>query len=424
VSSIDPTSGWALVAREVLPPALAGVWFRALPFVACALLMPRVPLLAKTSVALGTAVGTVIFVALDPRLMATVVDAAWAWSYMLLAAVVVHMWGHGRSWLRFTPLGLATACFTLFSLLPSLLIRNSVTLSMLALGFEVAFAAYSYVTEHQTGRGSTLGQSLMFLLVNPCLVYPSHGRQIGDPRMSRVAVQRLALGLAGQACAPLLSGWTSLHFGLGLAVTGSELGGLALVISAGVMLLHMTALYIGHSSLASLQIGAMRCLGWEIPERYHYPFLATGPDDFWRRWNRYHGWWLLRYVYLPLATRYQRRLPRRFWLVGKWGALMATFAACGLAHDAAGYALRLALPLGALFGFVIYGLMLGVWIGLTSWLSKYREAWVRLSPATGVLGRAVSWTAWLGMLLIFGQVALPALAGLGLVEPLRSWVSP
>jgi D-alanyl-lipoteichoic acid acyltransferase DltB (MBOAT superfamily) len=156
----------------------------------------------------------------------------------------------------------------------------------------------------------------------------------------------------------------------------------------------------------------MGCLGRRLPERYHFPFLARDPLDLWRRWNTYLGLWLQRYVFYPLAMRWQRgwrRAPRD---AGKAAAVMVTFAAAGLVHELAGYARSFTLPLGAVLGFLLCG------VGLVLWLVVERLAGsiavLRPLRALMPLWRLVSAALTSTLLLLFGWVALPALAGFGL----------
>src|SRR6185312_16596428 len=69
----------------------------------------------------------------------------------------------------------------------------------------------------------------------------------------------------------------------------------------------LLGLYAAHSGLAHLQIGLCRTLGYRAPERYRYPFLATGPADFWERWNTYMMGFVRSYVFVPVHRALKRR---------------------------------------------------------------------------------------------------------------------
>jgi D-alanyl-lipoteichoic acid acyltransferase DltB (MBOAT superfamily) len=128
--------------------------------------------------------------------------------------------------------------------------------------------------------------------------------------------------------------------------------------------------YLGHSGLASVQIGLMHLCGWRVPERYNRPFLATSPADFWRRWNVYVTNWARRYVFRPLA----------FWLGGRRVglsqrkaivvAVVLTFGIVGalhvLSHQAAAFAGETGqiAPSQVMLAFLGFGLLFVIWEGV------------------------------------------------------------
>jgi len=116
--------------------------------------------------------------------------------------------------------------------------------------------------------------------------------------------------------------------------------------------------YAAHSGLASIHIGLMRQAGWTVPERYQYPFLATSPMDFWRRWNTYIRAWLEAYVFLPLARRAARATPRRSAQVI---AAFVTLLVSGLIHDALVFAGRQTVTYHMSELFLAAGALLVVW---------------------------------------------------------------
>jgi hypothetical protein len=256
-------------------------------------------------------------------------------------------------------------------------------------------------------------------LVNPVLVYPDRGHDLGAAEWSPRAGGRVVLGVVGAFLSPLL-GVAAAVAGSGLVQHGATFRPWAASFAALVPLtLNLWSQYVAHSSLAHVQIACMRLLGYVVPERYNYALLARTPDDFWRRWNTYIGSWLLRYSYLPLALRYQRALPRKLWLLGKGTALLCTFVACGLLHEAAAYALRLSVPLGVVLAFAGYGVLLIAWLGFRKLALKAVAACGgRVRALLDTLGASLSRAITVAVLLLFGAVALPALAGAGLTDQL------
>lgn len=189
-------------------------------------------------------------------------------------------------------------------------------------GWEMAFSAYSVFVEapRQPSRPSA-GDVLFFLMVDPVLVFSQRGQRSTVGRRWGTGMRRVLLGVFG-----LLLGGGLLPAALSAA--GSlprDILGLWLAGAASFL-----TLYAAHSGLASLQIGLMRWIGWEVPERYHYPILADGPADFWRRWNIYLGTWLRLYLYLPTL----RRLRYAGVSTASAGAaaVMVTFCVIGALH--------------------------------------------------------------------------------------------
>lgn len=44
-------------------------------------------------------------------------------------------------------------------------------------------------------------------------------------------------------------------------------------------------IYFDFSAYSSIAIGSARLMGIHIPENFNYPYLASSPRDFWRRWH-------------------------------------------------------------------------------------------------------------------------------------------
>ena len=48
-------------------------------------------------------------------------------------------------------------------------------------------------------------------------------------------------------------------------------------------------------------IGAALCLGFVLPQNFHFPYAALGFSDFWRRWHISLSTWLRDYLYISLG---------------------------------------------------------------------------------------------------------------------------
>jgi alginate O-acetyltransferase complex protein AlgI len=104
----------------------------------------------------------------------------------------------------------------------------------------------------------------------------------------------LKVGLADQL-APLVDDAFSLktHFVGGLDVWTMAFGfGLQIYFD-----------FAGYSLIA---IGSARLVGIEFPENFDWPYLASSPRDFWKRWHITLSSWVRDYLYLPLTgARFQ-----------------------------------------------------------------------------------------------------------------------
>jgi alginate O-acetyltransferase complex protein AlgI len=124
-------------------------------------------------------------------------------------------------------------------------------------------------------------------------------------------------------------------------------------------------------------------MGIQFPENFDFPYLATSPREFWRRWHISLSSWIRDYLYLPLtgsrvrdesvgglATAADEPTERR-----RTAALFATWAIMGLWH-------------GASWNFVLWGLYHAALVFGHRVFS--RRTW-RLSPtAAGLLGWSIT----------------------------------
>jgi D-alanyl-lipoteichoic acid acyltransferase DltB (MBOAT superfamily) len=169
------------------------------------------------------------------------------------------------------------------------------------------------------------------------------------------------------------------------------------------------AVYLSHSGVASLQIGLLRALGHVVPERYEYPFLATGPRDFWRRWNRYFGLWLERYVFRPTLRACRSARHRRLRLAAPGAGLLITFLASGAVHEYVQFTASFEMSGGAMLAFALNGLL--AYVGSALSRIAPREHASRWSKRGSVLlGRL----GFVQLAAINAWLLVPVLAGEGL----------
>ena len=120
-------------------------------------------------------------------------------------------------------------------------------------------------------------------------------------------------------------------------------------------------IYFDFSAYSSIAIGSARILGIHFPENFNFPYLASSPREFWRRWHISLSSWIRDYLYLPLAgikvqNKSEGGLTHATSDKQKNFALFMTWAVMGLWH-------------GANWTFVLWGLYLAAIIFAYRFLS-------------------------------------------------------
>ncbi|HUQ87100.1 MAG TPA: MBOAT family O-acyltransferase [Vicinamibacterales bacterium] len=86
-------------------------------------------------------------------------------------------------------------------------------------------------------------------------------------------------------------------------------------------------IYADFSAYTDIARGVAKWYGFDLIRNFDHPYLASGPVDFWRRWNISLSTWFRDYVYIPLGG--SRRGPWR-----NAANIMATFLVSGFWHGA------------------------------------------------------------------------------------------
>lgn len=117
-------------------------------------------------------------------------------------------------------------------------------------------------------------------------------------------------------------------------------------------------IYFDFSAYSHIAIGSARILGIKFPENFNFPYIASSPRDFWKRWHISLSSWIRDYLYLPLTgTKVikpgssEGGLEQAITEERKNQALFLTWAIMGLWH-------------GANWTFVIWGIYHAFWIFL------------------------------------------------------------
>ncbi|MBI5450735.1 MAG: MBOAT family protein [Gammaproteobacteria bacterium] len=59
-------------------------------------------------------------------------------------------------------------------------------------------------------------------------------------------------------------------------------------------------IYFDFSAYSHIAIGSARLMGISFPENFNFPYMASSPREFWRRWHISLSSWIRDYLYLPL----------------------------------------------------------------------------------------------------------------------------
>jgi hypothetical protein len=133
-------------------------------------------------------------------------------------------------------------------------------------------------------------------------------------------------------------------------------GGVSLLMATYMYAIQIYADFSGYTDMA---LGAALFFNIRLTQNFNSPYLATSVADFWRRWHISFSRWILDYIFRPLQVIW--RGGRNY---GTAAALLVTFLFSGLWH-------------GAAWGFVIWGLLHGTYLGASvfykPWASKIAQ---------------------------------------------------
>ena len=175
-------------------------------------------------------------------------------------------------------------------------------------------------------------------------------------------------------------------------------------------------IYADFSAYTDIARGVAKWYGFDLIRNFDHPYLATGPVDFWRRWNISLSTWFRDYVYIPLGG--SRRGPWRnaanilitFLVSGFWHGASWNYVIWGAYHGALLIASRLVSPIVPARGWWLFRVAGMFALTSVGWLifreTELNQLWrdLRLSPvASTALGR----DAGLYLFLLAGLYSLP-----------------
>jgi alginate O-acetyltransferase complex protein AlgI len=107
---------------------------------------------------------------------------------------------------------------------------------------------------------------------------------------------------------------------------------------ASAVVAYSLQIYCDFSGYSDIAIGVSRIIGFDLPENFNMPYLATSVTEFWRRWHITLSSWLRDYLYIPLGGNRRGRLRTyvnlfiTMLLGGLWHGASWTFVFWGFLH--------------------------------------------------------------------------------------------
>ncbi len=120
-------------------------------------------------------------------------------------------------------------------------------------------------------------------------------------------------------------------------------------------------IYCDFSGYSDVARGLGKLMGIDIMRNFQIPYVATSPQEFWRRWHISLSTWLRDYLYIPLGGN-------RFGGLQTYRNLMLTMVLGGLWH-------------GAAWTFVLWGFYQGALLAVHRWFVVDRVAGAGTSGA-------------------------------------------
>lgn len=129
--------------------------------------------------------------------------------------------------------------------------------------------------------------------------------------------------------------------------------GLSLIIA---VYFYAIQIYCDFSGYTDMARGTARMFNINLANNFNRPYLAESIREFWNRWHMSLSSWLQDYIFKPLQLQL-----RDFGKPGTTVALLLTFLICGVWH-------------GATSGFLIWGLLHGIYLSISFLLKPYTSA--------------------------------------------------
>jgi alginate O-acetyltransferase complex protein AlgI len=113
-------------------------------------------------------------------------------------------------------------------------------------------------------------------------------------------------------------------------------------------------IYFDFASYSNMAIGTAQLIGVTLPENFRFPYHAANPAEFWARWHMTLSRWIRDYLFFPLNAKFRAASGPLY------ASLIGIMALVGLWH-------------GAGWGFVLWGLMHGIYLAAFRMWERFGE---------------------------------------------------
>lgn len=209
------------------------------------------------------------------------------------------------------------------------------------------FQAISYVADtyrskdnEKTGFADVLLYISLFpqLIAGPIVKYNSVKEQISARSVTTdklaAGIRRFVIGLSKKMLLANPMGYAADRiFGMDTGAIDTPLAWLGAVC-------YTLQIYFDFSGYSDMAVGLGKCMGFDFPENFDYPYSAAGIRSFWRRWHMSLTGWFREYLYIPLGGNRKGRGRQIlntmivFVCTGIWHGANLTFILWGFGHGA------------------------------------------------------------------------------------------
>lgn len=209
------------------------------------------------------------------------------------------------------------------------------------------FQAISYVVDVYHGKvkaEGNFGKVLLYisffpqLIAGPIIKYSDIAKEIDNRAItleeSCRGLRRFIIGLSKKVLISNTMGSVADY------VFGLEYQALGMPTAWIGALSYTLQIYFDFSGYSDMAIGLGRMFGFHFIENFHYPYIASSIQDFWRRWHISLTNWFREYLYIPLGGNRKGKLRTGinrlivFFCTGLWHGADWTFVFWGLFHGA------------------------------------------------------------------------------------------